>query len=64
MAQEKGQALTPSHREVPFKGQWLWLPELSILSPGDRHTHALKCTYMHMCQKQAFGTTVSLYPVG
>lgn len=29
MAQEKGQALTPSQREVPFKGQWLWLPELS-----------------------------------
>lgn len=64
MAQEKGQALTPSQREVSFKGQWLWLPVFSILSPGDRHTHALKCTYMHMCPETGIWYNSELVPGG
>lgn len=61
---KKGQALTPSQREVPRKGQWLWLPSLSIFSPGDRHTYALNAHICTCVQKQACGTTVTLYPVG
>jgi hypothetical protein len=42
----------------------LAFPTFSSLGPGDRHTYALKCTYMHMCSKIGIWYNSDLVPNG
>lgn len=63
MAQERKDR--PSHlSEYHTKDSGFGIPNFSSLGPGDRHTYALKCTYMHMHSSIGIGTIVTLYLMG